>query len=110
MMYEKEFLIELQERVDCYKASFYSNFSIETMELEGNFEMKRGVCPFCHGEYKTLVIMNTKYYCFNCEASGDQVKFLMNTRKCNFEDAIKTIALWANVPMKFAKIDKADKE
>jgi DNA primase len=54
----------------------------------------KGLCPF-HGEKTASFTVNPQqntYHCFGCHAHGDSLRFLMDTQKLNFIEAVKILA------------------
>lgn len=49
-------------------------------------------CPFHEDSGYNLVVNDKKYYCFECEASGDAIEFLMTHKKMTFVEAIEALA------------------
>ena len=39
------------------------------------------------------------YYCFGCHASGTVFNFVMETAKISFPEAVRTLAMRANIPL-----------
>jgi DNA primase len=63
----------------------------------------RGACPFHNGTNPTALTVNPSrqvYHCFNCGASGNGIKFLMEIGKRSFGDVVLDLAKRYNVPIR----------
>ena len=70
----------------------------------------RGACPFHNGTNATALTVNPArqmYHCFNCEASGGAVKFLMEIDKRSFSEVVLDLAKRYNVPIQTVEPEKA---
>lgn len=59
----------------------------------------QGLCPF-HSEKSPSFSVNGEeglYYCFGCQASGDQITFLRAIEGCSFVEAVERLAARAGV-------------
>ena len=70
-------------------------------KLENRAGKLIGLCPFHSEKTPSFTVSDDKgfYYCFGCQASGDIFKFVMDTEKIDFLEAIKYIADFASIPM-----------
>ena len=78
---------------------------ITVIENEGVHLTKKGVdyeccCPF-HGE-KTpsfkVSIKRNRYHCFGCNADGDSINFIMETKHMKFYEAVEYLADKYDIP------------
>jgi DNA primase len=90
--YTRECLEKLSDRVELMEIliTFLGSNVIKHVG-QGNFEIK---CPFCNDSNRSMLANDrfNKFYCFECEASGDAVAFLISHEKMTFENAIKYLA------------------
>jgi len=66
----------------------------EFVRLKKSGQNFTGLCPF-HGEKTPSFSVNQAkqfYYCFGCGAGGDIFKFVMETEKVTFPDAVRAVA------------------
>jgi len=73
-------------------------FSMPTKRIEkGGRELVKD-CPFC-GKQAHFYVSTEKpiYHCFACNASGDWIKYLQETRGYDFREALSTLAERAGV-------------
>jgi DNA primase len=65
-----------------------------------------GLCPFHQEKTPSFTVNDQKglYYCFGCGAGGDMIKFISETEKLNYSEAIKKIASDFNI--EFPKYNK----
>ena len=67
-----------------------------------------GRCPF-HKEKTASFSVSPEsnlYYCFGCHVGGDSIKFIQDFDKCNFTEAIVTIANKMGVQIKLSEPEK----
>ncbi len=60
-----------------------------------------GVCPF-HQEKSPSFSVNAErqfYHCFGCKAGGDVFKYVMETEKVGFVEAVEMLSRRANIPV-----------
>ncbi len=60
-----------------------------------------GLCPF-HGEKTASFSVDSErqlYYCFGCKAGGDVIHFVMDIERCDFHEAVETLAEQAHLPL-----------
>ncbi len=59
----------------------------------------RGLCPFHKERTPSFNVDETKglYHCFGCKASGTAVRFVMDTEKLGFLDAVRKVAAQAGL-------------
>lgn len=70
------------------------------VELKGNAESYKGLCPF-HNEKSPSFMVNEKkqiFKCFGCGEGGDAIAFIMKKENLDFMDALKVLAEKANIP------------
>ncbi|MEE3716754.1 DNA primase [Tumidithrix elongata RA019] len=70
----------------------------------------RGACPFHNGSNPTALTVNPVkqiYHCFNCGASGDAFKFLMDIGKRSFQDVVLDLAKRHGVAVRTLEPEKA---
>lgn len=60
-----------------------------------------GLCPFHQEKTPSFTVNDTKglYYCFGCGAGGDVVKFVSETEKLTYSEAIKKLAYDFNLEL-----------
>ena len=60
-----------------------------------------GLCPFHQEKTPSFSVHSTKqfYYCFGCGAKGDVFRFVMETVRVDFLEALKRVAQRAGVPI-----------
>jgi len=60
-----------------------------------------GLCPFHQEKTPSFSVHSTKqfYYCFGCGAKGDVFRFVMETERVDFLEALKRVAQRAGVPI-----------
>src|SRR3954469_3041087 len=53
-----------------------------------------GLCPFHSEKTPSFAVHAVKqiYHCFGCGAGGDVFKFVMEVDKCDFPEAVRTVA------------------
>lgn len=100
--YTKDSLNELQKDIDLEKVC-------DSLDMSGVGEVTIYTCPFCG---KDSFVLNTseqatKYYCFDCNASGDAIDLLMSGWKVSFNDAITFLSIMFNY--KLEATEKEDK-
>ncbi len=86
--------------------------SIDIVDVIGNYlELKKAGanfkanCPF-HGEKTpSFVVSPSKqiYHCFGCGAGGDAIKFVMETEKLSYPEAIEKLAAMYNFSLRYTK-------
>ena len=84
----------------------------EYVQLRRRGQSYWGLCPF-HGEKTpSFSVSQDKqfYYCFGCHAGGNAFQFLQNLDKCDFSEAVETLARRANLPMPERKNDADHRE
>jgi DNA primase len=61
------------------------------VDLRKSGEGYIGNCPFHIDEMPSLLVMPRKnaYYCFTCGDFGNEISFIMQLKKCSFDEAIK---------------------
>src|ERR1051325_7205436 len=60
-----------------------------------------GLCPFHQEKTPSFSVHSTKqfYYCCGCGAKGDVFRFVMETEKVEFPEALKRVAERAGIPI-----------
>jgi len=60
-----------------------------------------GLCPFHQEKTPSFTVHPVKqmYYCFGCHEGGDVFKFVMALEKCEFPEAVRTIAEKCGIPI-----------
>jgi DNA primase len=99
-----ETISQVNERTDIY------DIVSERVVLRKSGANFRGACPFHNGTNPSALTINPArqmYHCFNCDASGGAVKFLMEIDKRSFSDVILDLAKRYNIPVKTADPEKA---
>ncbi len=73
----------------------------EYVQLERRGRNFLGLCPF-HAEKTPSFNVNPEkqlYYCFGCHAGGTVFNFVMETQKISFPEAVRALAMRANIPL-----------
>jgi DNA primase len=71
----------------------------------------RGACPFHKGSNPTAMSVNPgkqTYYCFNCQASGNAIKFLMEIGNRSFQDVVVDLAQKYGIPVRTQSPEKTE--
>jgi len=60
-----------------------------------------GLCPFHQEKPPSFSVHATKqfFYCFGCGAKGDVFRFVMETEKIPFPEAVRRVAQRAGIPI-----------
>src|SRR5581483_10128578 len=60
-----------------------------------------GLCPFHQEKTPSFSVHATRqfYYCFGCGAKGDVFRFVMETEKVEFPEALKRVAQRCGIPI-----------
>ena len=60
-----------------------------------------GLCPFHQEKTPSFTVSPTKqmYYCFGCHEGGDVFKFVMALDRCEFPEAVRTVAEKCGIPI-----------
>jgi DNA primase len=72
----------------------------------------KGLCPF-HGEKTPSFNVNSDkglFKCFSCNVGGDVIKFVELYDKVGFQDAVRSLAVRAGIPIPEAENSKEDRE
>ncbi len=71
----------------------------------------RGACPFHKGNNPTAFSVNPSkqiYHCYNCGASGNAIKFLMEINKQSFQEVVLELAKRYQIPIRTQEINKTE--
>ena len=70
-----------------------------------------GCCPFHNEKTASFHVDGDKkfYYCFGCHASGDVIKFVTETEKISYADAVRSLAKRAGIEVTYAGGDMAER-
>jgi DNA primase len=60
-----------------------------------------GLCPFHQEKTPSFAVHPVKqmYYCFGCHEGGDVFKFVMSIDRCEFPEAVRTVAEKCGIPI-----------
>src|SRR5512145_1893176 len=60
-----------------------------------------GLCPFHSEKSPSFSVHPVRqfYHCFGCGVSGDVFKFIMEVEKCEFPEAVNTVAEKCGIPI-----------
>jgi DNA primase len=60
-----------------------------------------GLCPFHQEKTPSFSVSSTKqmFYCFGCHKGGDVFKFVMEIERCEFPEAVRSIAEKCGIPI-----------
>ena len=102
MFFTDSFIDELKQRLPI------SRVISSKVKLSRSGPMLKGLCPFHNEKTPSFTVHDHKsmYYCFGCHASGDIIKFITETEKLNFNEAVKQLAAMAG--MELPKLSKKD--
>src|SRR5688572_20503606 len=94
-MLSPQWLDELRSRVTL------SSVVMRTTKLLRAGREWKACCPFHNEKTPSFTVNEEKgfYHCFGCGAHGDAIRFLMETQKLSFRDAIKKLADAAGLPV-----------
>ncbi len=70
----------------------------------------RGACPFHKGSNQSALTVSPSkqvYHCFNCQASGNGIKFLMEIGSRSFNDVVIDLAQKYSIPVKTLEPQKS---
>src|SRR5687768_2745649 len=73
----------------------------ETVQLKRACRRYTGLCPF-HNEKSPSFSVDPErqfYYCFGCKKGGNAIDFVIERDRCDFKDALQTLAEWAGVQL-----------
>ncbi|MBI1955632.1 MAG: DNA primase [Acidobacteria bacterium] len=73
----------------------------ETVRLKKSGSNYLGLCPFHQEKTPSFSVHATRqfYYCFGCGAKGDVFRFVMETEKIPFPEALRRVAQRAGIPV-----------
>ena len=85
----REIIEEIRSRVSIYDVVSQS----VRLQPSGNGRFK-GLCPFHDEKTPSFTVdpQRNTYHCFGCQAHGDSLRFIQETRNLNFPEAIRTLA------------------
>src|SRR3989304_3867903 len=83
----------------------------ETVRLKKSGSNYLGLCPFHQEKTPSFSVHATRqfYYCFGCGAKGDVFRFVMETERVPFPEAIQRVAQRAGIPVP-ARVSAAEAE
>lgn len=95
MSFTPKFLDELRDRI------LLSDLIGRKVKLTNKGREFSGLCPFHKEKTPSFTVNDDKgfYHCFGCGAHGDIIKFLMDTEKMPFLEAVEYLAHMAGVPV-----------
>lgn len=73
----------------------------ESVQLKRAGRRYTGLCPF-HNEKTPSFSVDPErqfYYCFGCKKGGNAIDFVIERDRCDFMDALRTLADWAGVQL-----------
>lgn len=78
------------------------------VKLKQNGHDFLGLCPFHNEKTPSFRVSDQKgfYHCFGCGASGDVIKFKMETEGLNFKEAVENLANDFSIEIPYVKIDE----
>lgn len=64
------------------------------MQLKAHGHVHKGLCPFHKEKTPSFTVDDTRgtYHCFGCSQHGDVIKFVMETERMSFPEAVKQLA------------------
>ena len=73
----------------------------EYVRLKKTGQNFTGLCPFHQEKTPSFSVHPVKqmYYCFGCHEGGDVFKFVMQLEKCEFPEAVRTVAEKSGIPI-----------
>jgi DNA primase len=73
----------------------------EYVRLKKTGQNFTGLCPFHQEKTPSFSVHPVKqmYYCFGCHEGGDVFKFVMQMDKCEFPEAVRTVAEKCGIPI-----------
>ena len=97
----REWVDELRRRSDIVQ------IVSETVKLKRSGNRYTGLCPFHHEKTASFFVNADQqvYYCFGCKAGGDVIKFVMDSDRLPFMDAVRYLADRANILMPESAVD-----
>ena len=85
-LYTKESLEELKEKASIFK------LIREELSIVGSMTFDTFRCPFCKSGDLIFDVKTNKYFCFDCNALGDPIAFIMAYKKLSFDEACECLA------------------
>jgi len=73
----------------------------EYVRLKKSGQNFLGLCPFHQEKTPSFAVHPVKqiYHCFGCGVGGDVFKFVMETEKCSFPEAVRAVAEKCGIPL-----------
>ena len=73
----------------------------ESVRLKRSGNNWSGLCPFHQEKTPSFSVSQTKqfYYCFGCGAKGDVYKFVQETERVDFPEAVRRVATRSGIPV-----------
>lgn len=69
-----------------------------------------GCCPFHSEKTPSFNVEDDHYHCFGCGAHGDAIKYIQETRRVSFPEAVKSLAEMAGISLPEATPEEAASE
>jgi len=69
-------------------------------------------CPFHHEKTPSFLINREEqyYHCFGCQKSGSVITFLMEHQRLAYQEAVETLARWANMELPTTETEEEKRE
>jgi DNA primase len=73
----------------------------EYVQLKKTGQNFTGLCPFHQEKTPSFSVhpVRQMYYCFGCHQGGDVFKFVMSIERCEFPEAVRTVAEKCGIPI-----------
>ena len=73
----------------------------EYVRLKKSGQNFTGLCPFHQEKTPSFAVHPVRqiYHCFGCGVGGDVFKFVMELDKCDFPEAVRTVAEKCGIPI-----------
>ena len=106
MSFPPRFLDDLRNRI------LLSDLIARKVKLSRRGHEFTGLCPFHNEKTPSFTINDEKgfYHCFGCGAHGDIVRFMMETEKMTFVEAVEYLAQMAGLPLPKASPEQMKRE
>lgn len=101
-MKNERFLEDIKSKIDI--VDFISGY----VQLKKSGQNWKGICPFHSEKTPSFMVSQTKqiFHCFGCGAGGDVISFVAKHENLSFNEAVKTLAKEAGVPLPVSKAEK----